>query len=162
MTFLGPSSSLKCSNCAICHHHLTSLIGGHHSGNSSSFHDNNGMVLSIIELNCHPLTATIVCAIARAYMQSSRENFVCSMKWLCHDIHACSIRTNGVRALIVLFDRDRMISCLNCTCYFIQFEKVLHSSVQLRCMIFKLRTFLASGTGHPSHSLPNPNFFSQF
>ena len=67
-TFLGPSSSLKCSNCTICHHHLRNLIGSHHSGNSSSFLDNNGMVLSIIELNFCPPTATIVCAIARMYM----------------------------------------------------------------------------------------------
>ena len=88
-TFLGPSSSSKCPNCAICHHHLRNLIGGQNSGNSSSFLD-NGMVLSIIEVNGHPLTAKIVCAITRTYMQSSRESFLSSMKWLHHDIHACS------------------------------------------------------------------------
>ena len=89
-TFLGPSLSLKCSNCAICHHHLRNLIGGYHSGNSTSFLYNNGMVFGIIELDGHPLTATIVHTITRTYMQSSRESFVGSMKWLCHDIHACS------------------------------------------------------------------------
>ena len=90
MTFLGPSSSSKCSNCTICHHHLRNLIGSHHLGNSSSFLDNNGVVLSILELNSHPLTATVVCTITRTYMQSSRESFVSSMKELCHDVHASS------------------------------------------------------------------------
>ena len=90
MTLLGPSSSSKCSNCAICHHHLRNLIGNHHSGNSSSFLDNDGVVLGIIELNGHPLTVTIVCTISWMYMQCSRESFVSSMKWLHHDVHACS------------------------------------------------------------------------
>ena len=89
-TFLDPSSSSKCSNCTICHHHLRNLIGSHYSGNSSSFLDNDGMVLGITELNSHPLTATIVCTIIRTYMQSLRESFVGSMKWLHHDVHAFS------------------------------------------------------------------------
>ena len=88
--FFGQPSSLKGSYSTICNHHFRNLISYCHSGHSSPFLNNNGVVLGIIQLDRCLLTTTIVCAIAKAYMQSLRESFVILMKWLCHHIHACS------------------------------------------------------------------------
>ena len=90
VTFFGPPLSSKGSYSTICDHHFKNVISCHHSGHSSPFLDNNGVVLGIIQLDSCLSTTTIVCAIARAHMQSSRESFVISIKWLCHHVHAGS------------------------------------------------------------------------
>ena len=83
------------------------------------------------------------------------------MKWFCHDI-ILSCHENQWSLSPDSFIRPRQnYLCLSCTGYFIQFEKVFHSLIRVRCMVFELREVLASGMGHLNHSLPDPNLFSQ-
>ena len=90
VAFLGPPLGLKGPYRTICDHLFRNLISCYHSGHSSPFLNNNGVVLGIIQLDSCLLTTAVVQAIARAYMQSLKESFVISVKWLCHHIHACS------------------------------------------------------------------------
>ena len=161
MTFPGPSSSSQCSSHAICHHHLQNLIGGYHSSNRCSFLDNDGVVLGIIELNCHLLATTIVCTIARTHMWPPGKSLVSLMKWLCHDIHLSSHENQWSASPDSLIRPQWNDLHLSCTGYFVQFEQVFHSSIQVRCMVFELGGLLTSGTDHPDHSLPDRNRFSQ-
>ena len=63
--FFGPPPSSKSSYSTIRNHSFRNFIGCYHSGHSSPFLDNNGMILGIIQLDHCLSTTTIICAIAK-------------------------------------------------------------------------------------------------
>ena len=87
------------------------------------------------------------------------EGFVSLMKWLCQEIHLSfhesqwSMSSDGH----IRLGWDDL--CPSHTGYFIQFNKIFHSLVQVWCMVLKLMGPLASGSGHLDHSFSDPHLF---
>ena len=157
MAFLGPSLGSKGPHCAVCNYSFRNLIGCHDSSHSGPFL--NGMILGIVQLDHCLLAATVIRAITQMYMKSSREGFIISMKGLHHHIHACSHYNQWGASLDSFIQLRWDDFCPCCADYFIQLEKIFHSPVWVRHMVFKFERLLASSLGHLDHSLPNSDFF---
>ena len=161
MSLFGLLAGSKGAHCPIGYYCVRDHISCNHSGHSSPFLQNDGMVPGVIQLDIGPLAATAICAVTRLYMQPSRQSLVILVQGFSHHIYLYPHQNKRGTRLNSFVGLRRDDFSLDSADQLIQFEEIFHSLVEEWCMILELWRLLPGCFSDLGDSLLKPSLLSQ-